>query len=98
MSLLPLQELAGRIAELEAEVRAAKRHRVAASLGAVDDGPVDGPNVNDAGAVLNPADLTLNDIKAWLMENGHEQKVWELTSGRAKKAEWVAYMRSALAA
>lgn len=42
----------------------------------------------------DPAKLTVNEIKAWLMEHGQEQRVWELTTTRAKKAQWVECMRA----
>jgi hypothetical protein len=42
----------------------------------------------------NPSKMTIVEIKGWLMDAGHEAKVWELTQGKAKKADWVAYMRS----
>ena len=47
--------------------------------------PADGPD---------PSKMTIADIKAWLMDAGQEAKVWELTQGKAKKAQWVALMRA----
>ena len=44
----------------------------------------------------NPSKMTIVEIKGWLMDAGHEAKVWELTQGKAKKADWVAYMRSVI--
>lgn len=44
----------------------------------------------------NPSKMTIAEIKGWLMDAGHEAKVWELTQGKAKKAEWVFFMRSVL--
>ena len=39
----------------------------------------------DKTAHLTPAKMTVNQIKDWLTENGHEEKVWTLTSQKAKK-------------
>ena len=36
-------------------------------------------------------------VKSWLMENGHEAAAWELAQKRAKKADWEAAVRRALA-
>lgn len=44
----------------------------------------------------NPSKMTIAEIKGWLMDAGQEGKVWELTQGKAKKADWVALMRSVL--
>lgn len=49
-----------------------------------------------AEGVPNPSKMTIVEIKGWLMDAGHEAKVWELTQGKAKKADWVAYMRSVI--
>lgn len=49
-----------------------------------------------ADGVPNPSKMTIVEIKGWLMDAGHEAKVWELTQGKAKKADWVAYMRSVI--
>ncbi len=56
-----------------------------------DDEPEPGAAA-DAGP--DPGRMTIAEMKAWLMEAGHEAKVWELTQGKAKKAQWVAFMRS----
>lgn len=44
----------------------------------------------DRTAHLSPPAMTINAIKDWLTEHGHENVVWELTSARAKKPRQVA--------
>ena len=39
----------------------------------------------DKTAGLTPAKMTVNAIKDWLTENGHENVVWDLTQAKAKK-------------
>ena len=39
----------------------------------------------DQTANLTPAKMTVNQIKDWLTENGHEETVWALTNSKAKK-------------
>lgn len=57
----------------------------------------DGEDVGGAeNGALNPAQMTMPEIKEWLTDNGHEDVVWELSvrKPRAKKADWVELMRS----
>ena len=49
----------------------------------------------DEGA-LDPASMTVAEIKSWLTDNEHEGMVWKLTQGKAKKADFVAFMRSVM--
>ena len=44
----------------------------------------------DKTAGLTPAKMTVNAIKDWLTENGHENVVWDLTQAKAKKPRWAA--------
>jgi hypothetical protein len=39
-----------------------------------------------------PSSMTVEKIKSWLMENGHESEAWQLSNRRAKKSEWVELM------
>ena len=39
----------------------------------------------DQTAHLTPTKMTINEMKDWLTENGHEDKVWTLTQTKAKK-------------
>ena len=39
----------------------------------------------DKTASVTPAKMTINQMKDWLTENGHEEKVWTLTNAKAKK-------------
>ena len=57
-----------------------------AEMVAADEG--DGP--------LDPASMTVAEIKAWLTDNEHEAAVWQLIQSKAKKAEFVKYMRSVM--
>ena len=52
-----------------------------------------GAQPHDAGN-SDAASMTIQKIKVWLMEHGHEGDVWELAKRhpRATKAEWVALM------
>ena len=45
----------------------------------------------DKTASLTPAKMTVNAIKDWLTENGHENIVWDLTQAKAKKPRY--YLR-----
>lgn len=38
---------------------------------------------------LTPAKMTVNAIKDWLTEQGHENVVWDLSQAKAKKPRWV---------
>lgn len=62
-----------------------------------DAGPA-GMDVDPAGAGGPRAEgLTIQEIKEWLTDNGHEEECWELANRktpRVKKAEWVALMNS----
>ena len=37
--------------------------------------------------------MTMEKMKAWLMENGYETEAWELANRRAKKGDWEALMK-----
>lgn len=39
----------------------------------------------DQHANVTPTKMTINDMKDWLTEHGHEEKVWNLTQTKAKK-------------
>lgn len=51
---------------------------------------------DEAEGALDPASMTVAEIKAWLTEHEHEGVVWQLTQSKAKKAEFVKYMRSVM--
>ena len=38
--------------------------------------------------------MTINAIKQWLTEKGHEAKVWEMSQAKAKKSDWVQFVNS----
>lgn len=62
-----------------------------------DAGPA-GMDVDPVGADGPRAEgLTIQEIKEWLTDNGHEDACWTLANRKAprvKKAEWVALMNS----
>ena len=62
-----------------------------------DAGPA-GMDVDPAGAGGPRAEgLTIQEIKEWLTDNGHEEECWQLANRKAprvKKAEWVALMNN----
>ena len=37
---------------------------------------------------LTPEKMTINQIKDWLTEHGHENVVWDLTQAKAKKPRY----------
>lgn len=43
----------------------------------------------DAHADVKPSSMTINEIKDWLTEHGHENVVWGLTQAKAKKPKSV---------
>lgn len=45
---------------------------------------------------LDPASMTVAEIKSWLTDNEHEGEVWRMVQSKAKKAEFVKYMRSVM--
>ena len=49
-----------------------------------------------ADEALDPASMTVAEIKAWLTDNEDEGAVWQLTQSKAKKADFVKYMRSVM--
>jgi hypothetical protein len=65
--------------------------------GGWDDGGGGGGG-EEAGPLPPPAapapssSMTMEKIKSWLMENGHESEAWQLANRRAKKSEWVELM------
>lgn len=40
--------------------------------------------------------MTVQGMKQWLMEHGHEAEVWQLSNKKAKKADWEAAVRRAM--
>lgn len=43
----------------------------------------------DESAHIIPSKMTINEMKDWLTENGHEDKVWTLTQAKAKKQKYI---------
>lgn len=63
--------------------------------GGGDGGEEAGPPPPPPAAAPAPsavASMTVERIKSWLMENGHESEAWQLANRRAKKSEWVELM------
>ena len=60
---------------------------------AENEGDDAGPAPDDE---LNPAQMTVQEIKEWLTDHEHEADVWELNGRkpRAKKSDWVDLMQS----
>ena len=40
--------------------------------------------------------MTVQAMKQWLMDHGQEEQVWQMSSKKAKKADWEAAVRRAL--
>lgn len=63
---------------------------------AMDEGP-SGDGGGAGGDGVNADTMTVQEIKEWLTDRGHESEVWELATRktpRVKKADWVALVRS----
>jgi hypothetical protein len=45
---------------------------------------------------LNPEKMTIQKMKDWLTERGHEDTVWRLSNDKAKKPQYVAAMNDVL--
>ena len=52
------------------------------------------PESETAADNVNPAEMTVKKIKAWLLAQGHGGDIWDLEQQRPapKKADWVALM------
>lgn len=73
-----------------------------AAPGEEEDGGLIGAGYADAEegvrgiAGTPPEKMTVQGLKAWLTEQGHEDAVWRLTQARAKKPDYVAAARAVL--
>jgi len=45
---------------------------------------------------VTPVKMTINEMKDWLTENGHENIVWDLTQVKAKKPKYIEEMNKVL--
>lgn len=45
---------------------------------------------------MQPERMSIAQLKIWLTEQGHEDKVWKLAQSKAKKPQYVAAARSVL--
>lgn len=57
------------------------------------DGGFEAPEGEDT---PDPASMTVNQIKEWMTERGHEQQVFQLNKDKAKKPQWVGAMRAVM--
>lgn len=80
-----------------ARLQAETENDVAALAQPSPSGGAAAPLAGDAAGALRVEQMTIQEIKEWLTERGHEAEVWELTNRktpRVKKADWVDLMRS----
>ncbi|KAK9820375.1 hypothetical protein WJX72_009644 [[Myrmecia] bisecta] len=88
-----MQRLHAKITDLGNETAALRAGAAApAAPMEVEDGYASAGEGED----LNPNKMTINEIKQWLTEKGHEDKAWELTNKRAKKPQYVEVMKDVL--
>lgn len=45
---------------------------------------------------VQPEKMSIAQLKNWLTEQGHEDQVWKLAQGKAKKPQYVAAVRAVL--
>jgi hypothetical protein len=45
---------------------------------------------------VQPDKMSIAQLKNWLTEQGHEDEVWKLAQGKAKKSQYVAAVREVL--
>ena len=69
----------------------------AAGAAVVDDVMADAGDQNGRNNGLNVAQMTIQEIKEWLTDHGHEEEVWALASRKAprvKKGDWLELIQS----
>ncbi|KAK9798122.1 hypothetical protein WJX73_001407 [Symbiochloris irregularis] len=93
-----LQVAEARVADLQAQLAAAQsapRH-AAPDFMATDGEAGEAFEVPDEVQDPQPKSMTIAQMKDYLVENGHEDKAYELASKKAKKGDYVAVMQSVL--
>ena len=78
-----------------------RRHKEMPTISKCTAGPEDmdegyGTPDEDQTLHVTPVKMTINEMKDWLTENGHENIVWELTQGKAKKPKYIEEMNKVL--
>jgi hypothetical protein len=63
-----------------------------------EDMDADGYGTADEDKTLNvtPVKMTINEMRDWLTESGHENIVWDLTQAKAKKPKYIEEMNKVL--
>lgn len=100
--------LQGEIASLQAAAAVAAAGPIGAGASVEDEDmffnteaePVDeipavtAPAAPAAVSIPDTSKMSINDMKQWLTDHGHEGRVWEMSKAKAKKNDWVTFINS----